>query len=76
MQNLGVIVRSIRSINTMAGARAYIIAVACGVEEKSEVVCSLGARKVETCYIYSRGTKQNGKDSNLRLMLYDRGWSF
>lgn len=59
----------------MAGARAYAIAVACDVEEKSEVVSSLEARKVETRYIYSRGTKQNGKDSNLRLMLYDCGWS-
>ena len=59
----------------MAGARAYVIAVGCDVEENSEVVSSLGARKVETCYIYSRGTKQNGKDSNLRLMLYDFDWS-
>ena len=59
----------------MAGARAYAIAVACDVDEKSEVASSLGARKVEICYVYSRGTKQNGKDSNLRLMLYDCGWS-
>ena len=59
----------------MTGARAYVIAVACDVEEKSEVVSSLGARKVKTCYIYSRGKKQSGKDSNLRLMLYDFGWS-
>ena len=63
LQTLEVIVRSVRSINTMAGIRSFTIAVACGVEDYPQVVNALGTDTIELYYIYSKDTKKNSKKS-------------
>ena len=61
-QTLEVIVRSVRSINTMCGTRSFAIAVACDMEHYAQVINALGAENKEVCYIYSTGTRKNGKN--------------
>ena len=63
LQTLEVIVRSVRSINTMAGIRSFTIAVACGVDDYPQVVNALGTDTIELYYIYSKDTKKNGMKS-------------
>ena len=58
-------VRRIRSINTMAGSRSYVVAVVSDMEHYPEVTSALGVDKV--CYVYSAGTKKNGTS---KLMIY------
>ena len=55
------IVRSVRSINTMAGIRSLTIAVACGMEDYPLVVNALGTETLEVCYVYSKDMRKNGK---------------
>lgn len=62
LQTLEVIVRSVRSINTMAGIRRYAIGVGCSVEDHTDVVNALGVETIEVGYIYTKGTKRNGKN--------------
>ena len=59
-------VRRIRSINTMAGSRSYVVAVVSDMEHYPEVTSALGVDK-EVCYVYLAGTKKNGTS---KLMIY------
>lgn len=60
-QTLEVLVRSIRSINTMSGAMTFVIGVVCDHESYPDVVSALGSmNKLEVCYVYSEGIKNNG----------------
>ena len=52
-------VRRIRSINTMAGSRSYVVVVVSDMKHYPEVTSALGVDK-EVCYVYSAGTKKNG----------------
>ena len=61
-QTLEVIVRSVRSINTMSGTRSFAVAVACDMEHYPQVINALGAENKEVCYIYSTGTRKNSKN--------------
>ena len=65
-QTLEVMVRCVRSINTMCGNRSFAIAVACGMEDYPHVVNALGTENKEICYIYSAGMRKNGEFSYLR----------
>ena len=56
------IVRCIRSINTMSGTRSFAIAVAFDMEQYQEVKNALGGEGKEMCYIFSAGTRQNGNN--------------
>ena len=60
-------VRRIRSINTMAGSRSYVVVVVSDMEHYPEVTSALGVDKKEVCYVYSAGTKKNGTS---KLMIY------
>ena len=57
----------IRSINTMAGSRSFMVAVVSDMEHYSEVTSALGVDKKEVCYVYSAGTKKNGTS---KLVIY------
>ena len=53
--------RSVRSINTMAGTRSFAVAVVCDLEHHPQVIHALGSEVVETCYIYCKRSKENRK---------------
>ena len=55
------IVRSVRSINTMSGMKNFVIAVSCDMEHYPQTMNTLGVENKEVCYIYSSGTKKHGE---------------
>ena len=65
------IVRCIRSINTMFGTRSFkfVIAVAFDMEHYPYVKNALGGENKEMCYIYSAGTRKNS-NSEIYSYLY------
>lgn len=62
-------VRSVRSINTMAGIRKYVIGISCNVGGYPGVVNSLGVDDTEVCYIYTKN-KRNCKSGKLLSLIF------
>ena len=63
-QSLEVIVRSVRSINTMSGKRKFAVVVSSDVEQYPQVCDALGVENKEVCYVHSPGSKKSGKAIN------------